>query len=64
LPVFASTATVEAYDPSTNTWSPMESLNTGRRFHTATRLGNDVILIVGGSSDVPPYAPSSTELYW
>jgi hypothetical protein len=42
----------------------MESLNTGRRFHTATRLGNDVILIVGGSSDVPPYAPSSTELYW
>jgi N-acetylneuraminic acid mutarotase len=58
------TNTVESYDPSTNSWSPLTSLIVERKFHTATLLDNDAVLIVGGGNETPPYIHNSTELYW
>lgn len=52
--------TAELYDPTTGTWSNTATLNTPRRFHTATLLLNGTVLAVGGSG---PDASKSAELY-
>src|SRR5579885_937675 len=43
-------ASVEIYDPSSQTWSPAGSLNVGRYSHTATRLADGRVLVSGGIS--------------
>jgi N-acetylneuraminic acid mutarotase len=43
------TNSAELYDPATGTWSNTASLNTARRFHTATLLLNGEVLAAGGS---------------
>ena len=53
---------VEAYDPSLGTWSPVNQMIAARAFHTATRLLDGRVLVVGGGSgDLP--VPLSAELY-
>ena len=41
-------ASVELYDPQTETWSATDSLNTPREGHSATLLSNGRVLVVGG----------------
>jgi centrosomal CEP192-like protein/HYDIN/CFA65/VesB family protein/galactose oxidase-like protein len=48
----------ELYDPTTGTFSPTGSLNTGRNGHTATLLNNGKVLFAGGFS-----AMASSELF-
>jgi len=55
---------VESYDPTTNSWSPLASLIVERTSHTATLLNSSAVLIVGGGNETPPYIHNSTELYW
>jgi hypothetical protein len=54
-------ATVERYDPVSNTWTSVASMGTARAYHTATRLPNDLVLVAGGSG--PGGARQDTELY-
>jgi Tol biopolymer transport system component len=54
------TDSAELYNPVTGTWSHTTSLNSGRRFHTATLLLNGKVLVAGGSGF---NAPNSAELY-
>jgi RHS repeat-associated protein len=56
-------STAELYNPANGTFSPSGSLNTARYAHTATRLNNGVILIVGGSDLNGTNALTSAELY-
>ncbi len=49
----------EIYDSTTGTWSNTASLNTARRFHTATLLLNGKVLAAGGSFNVA----NTAELY-
>jgi N-acetylneuraminic acid mutarotase len=39
----------ELYDPTSNTWMPVASMRQGRQLHTATRLKNGKVLLVGGT---------------
>jgi N-acetylneuraminic acid mutarotase len=41
-------ASAEAFDPTTAVWGRTESMNTGRQQHTATRLADGRVLVVGG----------------
>jgi WD40 repeat protein len=40
--------TAELYDPATGTWSSTGDLSVGRSVHSATRLANGDVLVVGG----------------
>jgi hypothetical protein len=53
-------ASAEIYDPSTETWTRVPDLSGPRAWHTATRLANGKVLIVGGN--IGGYI-SSAELY-
>ncbi len=54
----------ELYDPATGTWSYTGNLNTARAgFHTATRLQNGKVLVVGGIIDRDGHTTNSAELY-
>jgi N-acetylneuraminic acid mutarotase len=56
------TASVELYDPSTNSWAVQTSMSTPREFHTATLLPSGKVLVVAGSG--PSFAElASAELY-
>jgi N-acetylneuraminic acid mutarotase len=62
------TNTAELYDPATASWTFTGSLHTERAIHTATRLQNGKILVVGGTNVtvgfiVQPDGISSAELY-
>jgi photosystem II stability/assembly factor-like uncharacterized protein len=60
-----TTASAELYDPSGNgglgSWSSAGSLNTARRFHSATLLPNGKVLVTGGYIASPALA--STEMF-
>ncbi len=54
-------ATAEVYDPATSTWSTTGSMALARAFHTATRLMDGSVLVVGGSGNNGTSA--SAEIY-
>ena len=56
----SATATVEIYDPATDTWSYAASLLAARQSHTATLLSNGKVLVTGGSGPIPL---NSAEIY-
>jgi hypothetical protein len=62
---FATSQRVKIYDPATNGWSDGESILMARLQHTATRLGECRILVVGGTADIamPSARLASTEIY-
>ena len=55
------TREAEIYDPQTDTWSPAAQMNEIRREHTATRLLDGRVLVVGGTRGVGMNA--SAEIY-
>jgi len=55
-------AAAELYDPAAGTFSPAGSMSTPREHHTATRLKDGRVLIVGGM-DTVDHAVASAELY-
>ncbi|WP_244224832.1 Kelch repeat-containing protein [Corallococcus sicarius] len=58
----SQTNTTELYTVSSNTWSPGPSLGTARMDHTATRLKDGRVLVVGGRGPSGG-ALSSAEIY-
>ena len=51
------TATVELYDPDSDTWTPMASMSHARLGHTATLLANGKVLVVGGYDQTNSVVP-------
>ena len=51
------------YDFSSNSWSRTGNMNQSRVYHTATRLANGQVLVVGGEFRANPVAVASAELY-
>jgi N-acetylneuraminic acid mutarotase len=56
-------ASAEIYDPLAGTWTATKSMSIPREYHTATRLPNGTVLVVGGEGGY--YAPGTTgaEIY-
>jgi len=48
---FVALASVELYDPKTNTWLPAAPMAEARNGHTATLLLDDSVLVVGGARE-------------
>ena len=62
----AVTATVDLYDPATNSVTPAAPMSTPRRGHSATGLLNGKVLVAGGVSNPSPIGPgslTSAEIY-
>ena len=57
-----SIASAEVYNPANGTWTAIGSLNTARRFHTATLLSAGKVLVAGGVDSHERYL-ASAELY-
>jgi hypothetical protein len=51
-------ASAEIYDPLAGTWTATKSMSIPREYHTATRLPNGTVLVVGGEGGY--YAPGTT----
>lgn len=58
---FRTIASVEVYDPSTDTWSSADSMADARHNHTAALLPDGKVLVVGGSNGARPL--DSAEVY-
>ena len=56
-------ASAEIYDPVTDTFAPTGSMGTGRTLHTATRLPDGRVLVVGGWNPVTNLSIASAEIY-
>ena len=57
-------ATTELRDPTTGTWTPGPAMNVARIGHTATRLGDGRVLVVGGfGNDSEATGSATAELY-
>jgi large repetitive protein len=54
-------ASTETYQPGSGTWTTTRSMNTARYLHTATRLTDGRVLVVGG--ELYGLALSSAEIY-
>src|SRR5262249_17025389 len=54
-------ATAEIYDPQTDAWTPVASMNHARWDHTATLLADGRVLVTGGLDDSGAIA--TTEVY-
>jgi N-acetylneuraminic acid mutarotase len=59
----AHTASAEVYDPATNRWTPIGSMNVDRYDFTATLLRDGRVLVVGGFSGNGTGVQASAELY-
>ncbi|MFA6029572.1 MAG: kelch repeat-containing protein [Elusimicrobiota bacterium] len=58
MPVFQASA--ELYDPVAGTWTPTGAMANSRAYHSATTLGDDKVLVVGGySNGAELYDPAS-----
>lgn len=57
----ATIASAEAFDRSTSQWLFAGNLNTARLEHTATALGNDSVIVVGGNSSGAPNSTAALE---
>lgn len=58
-----TSASVELYDPATNSWSSAASLQNGRHFHSAVLLPNGKLLVTGGGFNQNTSCLNSAELY-
>ena len=58
----ALNADTEVFDPSTQTWSEVASMNEKRANHTATLLTDGRVLVAGGGKTDGPYL-KATEIY-
>ena len=56
------TSSAELYDPATDSWSVVNSMNMSRYSHTATLLGDGRVLVAGGSF-MPGMNLEQAELY-
>lgn len=56
-------SSAELFDPSTNTFTAVGSLNNGRYNHTSTLLDNGMVLIVGGQSSTTAGDIKDAEIY-
>jgi N-acetylneuraminic acid mutarotase len=59
---YGGTEQVEMYNPTTDTWNIAASLSFGRRFHTANKLSNGTVIVIGGTYDRLTGAP--LEIYF
>ena len=54
--------TAAVYDPATNAWTPAGDMTTGRRWHTATLLADNRVLVAGGQMN-DTTATNTAEIY-
>ena len=59
---YVALTSVELYDPKTNRWSAGPPMKDARNWHTATRLDDGRVLVVGGAREMRQHL-SSTELF-
>lgn len=57
-----SLAAAALYDPVTNSWTNAGTLSTWHDGHTATRLGNGTVLVVGGGANSVRQGNTATDL--
>lgn len=56
-------AATEVYDPTTNAWTASGTLSEGRLGHTATRLSDGKVIVIGGTMNGGSAATASTEIF-
>ena len=62
--IAALLTSAELYDPASGSWTATGSLNTARRYHTATLLPNGKVLVAAGVTDlIGSSFLTSAELY-
>jgi N-acetylneuraminic acid mutarotase len=56
-------ATLQAYNPVSNTWTSLAPMNTARVFPAAVTLNGLIYVIGGGSISIPPPTTGAVEVY-